>query len=206
MANELVCVDRITLPGMVWIQLEGELDLDATATLSGRLSAMTFQPEDFIVLDARGIEFCDLCGLDVLTAVLQDWGEQGHAASCLLSPAVDRVARLVGADALLRRREDVTLLAHVASATLGDVEAPLADWASALAPQEPPGPISAAGASATLAAPPAAVAKELLEAECARAEVTADRSRVLFDRCLTVQARARATVADSLARRAARAG
>jgi hypothetical protein len=135
--------------------------------------------------------------------VLGDWSEGGHAACCLLSPAIERVATLVGADALLGRREDVTLLAGVASATLGDLVAPPAEWApAALAPPEPPG---ALGARATLVAPPGVAAKDLLAAECARAVTAAERSRVLFERCLTVRARARAAVADSLARRGARA-
>jgi hypothetical protein len=44
MANELVQVDVITLPGMAWVQLDGELDLDAAANLPGRLSAAAFAP------------------------------------------------------------------------------------------------------------------------------------------------------------------
>jgi anti-anti-sigma regulatory factor len=193
--DELLHLSVIRLPGMVWVQLEGELDLTGERPIA--LGAdETLAPEDFVVLDARGVTFCDVTGLQVLTDVLERWGDLGHAACCLLSPPVERVARLLSADDLLVRNGDPELLAHVASATVGDVEPPIAAWEAS------------AGTAASTASParvPVQASTELIAVSVRRdlEEVQADAvpirasSRALRARQRVAVAEARRTVAAS---------
>ncbi len=126
--DELLQVSVISLPGLIWIQLYGELNA-ASAECYEIQAAAAVPREAFLVLDARGLASCDVAGLRALSVTLEDWAGRGYAASCLLSGELERMARFTGAPELLARVEDANLLAHVASATVSDLEPPLAEWA-----------------------------------------------------------------------------
>jgi anti-anti-sigma regulatory factor len=125
--DELLEISLFTLPGVTWLQVHGELDIAGVPSLEAEAAAAP-DPEDYCVLDARGLSFCDVVGLRALRRVLEDWAAAGNPASCLLSAAVARVAWLLGDHDLLARAEGVELLAHVASATVSHLEPPLAEW------------------------------------------------------------------------------
>jgi anti-anti-sigma regulatory factor len=142
--NPLVHLSVLRHPGIAWLHIVGELDV-SNECLLGTEVGEAFAPEDFLVLDARGVTFCDVAGVERLTEVLEDWRRHGDAACCLLSPCVERMARLIPEERLLGRMEDAGLLAHVASAAIAGWEPPLAEWealaaatASSLRPGEAP--------------------------------------------------------------------
>jgi anti-anti-sigma regulatory factor len=116
--DDLVEMSLVELPGMIWVQLEGELDIMGASAVEGFVAGIA-SAEHHLVLDARGLRFCDLLGLRSLGAALERWAELGSPASCLLSPPVERMASLAGAGQLLCRLEDAEVLAHRTSGLVG---------------------------------------------------------------------------------------
>jgi anti-anti-sigma regulatory factor len=128
--RERLQVSVIELPGMVWAQLDGDLAVMRPPALD-RLMAGPLRSEEFLVLDARRVGFCGPMGVRALLAVLGRWNDLGFPAACLLSPAVEQVARLVGASELLERVEDAALLLEIAAAMVADLQPPTVEWARA---------------------------------------------------------------------------
>ncbi|WP_406209571.1 STAS domain-containing protein [Kitasatospora sp. NBC_01560] len=86
----------------------GELDYDSTALLRERLHEAIGQPQERVVVDCRGLSFCDSTGLNLLLNTRTE-AERAHVALILadLQPAVARVFEVTGARAVFDIRADV---------------------------------------------------------------------------------------------------
>ncbi|WUH89427.1 STAS domain-containing protein [Streptomyces sp. NBC_00433] len=90
--------------GMPRLRLLGELDLDGTADLRAALAECFARRPDRVVVDMRGLRFCDCAGLNVLLeakATADSIGtELRMEGAC---PQVARLFALTGAGGLLYR-------------------------------------------------------------------------------------------------------
>jgi anti-sigma B factor antagonist len=88
------------------ITTTGELDLASADTL--RLALLKHVELGVVVLDMRGLDFCDSAGLRTLVEADRAARAQGFALRlAALSPSVDRVLELSGARAVLSTFPDV---------------------------------------------------------------------------------------------------
>jgi anti-anti-sigma factor len=91
------------LPDLAWLRLDGELDVAAGG---GSLRALADAGADAatVVLDARGLSFCDTSGVRALSRLTERWAVGGREVCVIPSRAVERISELTG----LLRLEEIT--------------------------------------------------------------------------------------------------
>jgi anti-anti-sigma regulatory factor len=114
--TDLVELSIVRLPGVAWVHLTGELDLLSRGAFEREIHAVP--PAEVVVLDARGLTFCDVIGLRALTAAIRGWAGRGRVAHCILPPAIEHIARLASFDELLEHAERPEALATLAGETI----------------------------------------------------------------------------------------
>jgi hypothetical protein len=112
------------------VQLDGELDVGAEGLAIGE-PERTETRGRLLVLDARGLTFCDVRGVGVLEDLVSAGIAGGERVRCLLPAHVVRVARLVDARVLLARVAETAWLVRLAGVASRTLEPPVAEWAAA---------------------------------------------------------------------------
>ncbi|MFB7668248.1 STAS domain-containing protein [Kitasatospora sp. NPDC056138] len=97
-----------TEAGVVVVSPSGELDHDSATLLKERLAEAVGRADDRVVVDCRGLSFCDSTGLNVLLVTrLQAEAARVSLVLADVQPRFARVLELTGTDAVFDIRPDV---------------------------------------------------------------------------------------------------
>jgi anti-anti-sigma regulatory factor len=179
--REVLQVTAVGLGDLLWLRLDGELDLAARGPLGEQIKRHVADGRDRLIVDARGVSFCDVAGAAALADLLE---AAGGSASCVPSPAILRVARLLEWEALLGRGEDADALGgRMAGATP-------AEWSRAAPTGAPTG---AARRRTALVTASARAHRVLVARQIGACSDALERSRGIAERQDLVVASARRT-------------
>jgi anti-anti-sigma regulatory factor len=120
-------ISVMSLPAVFWLQIDGEIERPTRAALVASLTAAVVD-ERVLVLDARGVTSCDGYGIRLLAATVGQRIRSGQPVHSLLSAEVERLAVLAGADVLVERAGDASLLAELVTHAAGGLEPPVDEW------------------------------------------------------------------------------
>jgi hypothetical protein len=120
----------LPLPGLRWVQLDGELDVSAEGLALGEPDGPAVRGR-LLVVDARGLTFCDVRGIGILEDLVSSRIAGGERVRCILPAHVLRLARLLDARVLLARVAEVAGLVRLAGVAARTLEPPLGEWAAA---------------------------------------------------------------------------
>jgi anti-anti-sigma regulatory factor len=188
-------ISVMSLPAVCWLQIDGEIDRSEHSALAARLGTAV-EDQRLLVVDARGVTFCDASGIRLLAATVTQRVQRGRPVHSLLSPKVERLALLARADVLLEHAGDAPLLAELASHAAAELEPPLDEWIGGRAARTPVERVPPARRRAEVAA--------LLAGAVADARAVKERSRLLAARWTAARdgtRRTRSVVTESARRR-----
>ncbi|PYC74516.1 metal ABC transporter substrate-binding protein [Streptomyces tateyamensis] len=102
-------VDLVFDDGTVIVSPVGELDYDSVHVLRGRLREALDRSAERVVVDCRGIAFCDSTGLNLLlTTRLEALRAQRTLVLARVASPMARLLELTGTDAVFDIRPDLT--------------------------------------------------------------------------------------------------
>lgn len=103
-------ITRTTEPGIVRVEIEGELDVLTTPRLATELNSLVRQSNDDIVVDLRRTEFIDSAGLQILLGTQRRLGRFSRSLTVVCDDGpvrrVIELTRLEEAFGLTRGREE----------------------------------------------------------------------------------------------------
>jgi anti-sigma B factor antagonist len=202
----LLHIDANDLGPLLWIRLDGDLDLAAEDGFASEVGRRLREGTRRVVVDARGVRFCDVSGARLLLALTERLESRGATVSYILAPIIRRVAELLGLTPLLDRQDGLESLGAQVAGLAEGADAALAEWSR---PAEAD-PGVAPSKRKLLVAPPPALAEDyrmLVGHSIVAGAVERERSRRIAERHLaavTAARRTRALVRDRRARRRAR--
>jgi anti-sigma B factor antagonist len=79
----VVEVDRPDLAAAVTVKVRGDIDLATAPVLQQRLESLLDAGVEDLILDLRGVPFCDVTGLNVLVRVQTQLGSRGGRLTVL---------------------------------------------------------------------------------------------------------------------------
>ena len=100
--NDVLTVDVVAEPDGLWVRLDGELDLSTAEMLEASVPAWPRGGGAVpVVLDLRGVTFCDGAGLRAVVRARRTAHALGVICHVIVSRPVQRVAETAGLETLL---------------------------------------------------------------------------------------------------------